>query len=279
MAHHIRASLSPPSAPCTPAREWTSPETPNKYGITLMHSTSLTPRAERILRATISRAEKKFPGIGGDWLSENSLTNPIEDIGTKDLIRRSLAQNRLVFTSSGLSLFSLDYLYTFKCALHAYSRSLSSEDMVVAIDELRRLILVRDGKKISRGELTRCYEWLGISLSALCDVDEGYKRYYGGVTRLGAISISPEETRSLPALQTSFEVEVAAGDEDLVEVGESAKGKDGESPGWERGEKEDRGPFFRGLRTPNRFEDVSPGTRSEWDWLMKGGRRVTLVEV
>ncbi|KAJ8068101.1 hypothetical protein OCU04_003673 [Sclerotinia nivalis] len=279
MAHHIRASISPPSTPCTPTTEWTAPDTPNRYGVTLMHSTTLAPRAERILRATISRAEKKFPSIGGNWLSTSSLSEPITDSPTQDLIHRSLSQNRLVFTSAGLSLYSLDYLYTFKCALHIYSRSLSAGDMRIAVDELRRLVLIRDGKKVGRGELVRCYEWLGISLSALYDVEEGYRKFYGGCMREGAIVNEEGRNSRNLSVRTSF-----VGKEDLVEVGESAKGRDGESPVWGRGdggngEKEDRGPFFRGERTPNRVEDFSPGTRGEWDCLMRGERRFTLVEV
>ncbi|KAF7857213.1 hypothetical protein EAF04_009454 [Stromatinia cepivora] len=282
MAHHIRTSISPPSTSCTPTTEWTAPDTPNRHGITLMHSTTLTPRAERILRATISRAEKKFPSIGGNWLSTSSLSEPITDFPTQDLIHRSLSQNRLVFTSAGLSLYSLDYLYTFKCALHVYSRSLSAEDMRIAVDELRRLVLVRDGKKVGRGELVRCYEWLGISLSALCDVEEGYRGFYGGCMREGAIV--NEEGRCVRNLSVRTSFVGGGAVEDLVEVGESAKGRDGESPIWGRGdggngEKEDRGPFFRGERTPNRVEDFSPGTRGEWECLMRGERRFTLVEV
>ncbi|KAM0308465.1 hypothetical protein ACHAO8_009954 [Botrytis cinerea] len=278
MAHHIRASISPPSSPSSPPAEWISPDTPNRYGITLMHSTSLTPRAERILRSTIARAEKKFPSIGSDWLSSSSLSCPISDPSTRDLIRRSLTQNRLVFTAPGLSLYSLDYLYTFKCALHTYSRSLSAEDMGVAIDELRRVVLVRGGA-IGRSEVMRGYEWLGISLSALCDVEEGYKKVYGGSA--GEKAIFNDEVRKSLSVKTSFGV----GEEDLVEVGESAKGRDGESPIWEResangdGGREDRGPFLRGDRTPNRVEDVSPGTKGEWEYLMRGERNLTLIEV
>ncbi|KAF7888853.1 hypothetical protein EAF00_009153 [Botryotinia globosa] len=276
MAHHIRASISPPSPPSSPPAEWVSPDTPNRYGITLMHSTSLTPRAERILRSTISRAERKYPSIGSDWLSSSSLSSPISDPATQDLIRRSLAQNRVVFTAPGLSLYSLDYLYSFRCALHTYSRSLSAEDMSIAIDELRRVVLVRGGK-LGRSEVMKGYEWLGISLSALCDVEEGYKKGYGGSA--GERAIFNDEVRKSLSLKTSFSAE----EEDLVEVGESAKGRDGESPVWEResgnGEREDRGPFLRGDRTPNRVEDVSPGTRGEWEHLMRGERRLTLIQV
>ncbi|TGO82385.1 hypothetical protein BPOR_0842g00020 [Botrytis porri] len=287
MAHHIRASISPPSTPSSSPAEWISPDTPNRYGNTLMHSSSLTPRAERILRSTISRAEKKFPTIGSDWLSSSSLSSPISDPSTKDLIRRSLSQNRIVFTAPGLSLYSLDYLYTFKCALHTYSRNLSAEDMGIAIDELRRVVLVRGGK-IGRGEVLKGYEWLGISLSALCDVEEGYKKVYGGSAGEKAI-FNDEVRKSLSlSVMTSFGGGEGS-EEDLVEVGESAKGRDGESPVWEResgsgegdgdAEREDRGPFFRGDRTPNRVEDVSPGTRGEWEHLIRGERRFTLIQV
>lgn len=246
-----------------------------------MHSTTLSPRAERILRSTITRAERKYPAIGGNWLQGTSLSAPISDVSTRELIRNSLRQNRVVYTSPGLELLAMDGVFGFKCMLHGYSRSLSSEDMGLAIDELRRLVLVRGGK-IGRAEVMRCYEWVGISLSALCDVEEGYWRIYGGEMREGAIFNEEVRERGL-CLKTVFMKEEAGEEEELVEVGESAKGKDGESPIWERiggdGEKEDRGPFLRGEKTPNRAEDVSPGTRGEWECLMRGERRFTLIEV
>ncbi|KAE8446848.1 hypothetical protein EG329_011625 [Mollisiaceae sp. DMI_Dod_QoI] len=37
-----------------------TPVSPNPYGITLMHASTLTAKAEKILRHTIARAEKKF---------------------------------------------------------------------------------------------------------------------------------------------------------------------------------------------------------------------------
>lgn len=50
-------SASPPlPSPAYPA----APATPNPYGITLMHAATLTPKAEKILRHTIAKAEKKF---------------------------------------------------------------------------------------------------------------------------------------------------------------------------------------------------------------------------
>lgn len=136
----------------------------------------------------------------------------------------------------------------------------------------------------------RAYEWLGVSLAALVDVNEGYKVAYGGPERYGGIEV-PSPTiparPSPPALQTSF------ASSDLmkmnlsisyspttsqtstpireVEVGESAKGKDSGAGFWgSEGLKEDRGPHRRGPVTPNGFEDITPVTKGEWCFLMVG---------
>ncbi|KAM3073712.1 hypothetical protein ACMFMG_004403 [Clarireedia jacksonii] len=320
-AHHRQDSQSQPQSPTSstcsslafPSPSTTTP-LPNPYGITLIHSSTLTPRAERILRRTISLAESKFPHIGSGWLSTSSLSTPIACPSTQDLIRRSLTQKSLVYTSEGLSLYSLDFVYTFKQALHTYSRTLSAVDLSAAVDELRRLVLVQNGRRVTKGYLVRCYEWMGISLSALVDVDEAYKNLYGGCTRQGAIEVAVGDPRSPPLLKTDFAEKEK---DDLVEVGESAKGRDGESPVWEamkevqlegEGKKEmveinkggmgfnirmsilgmgvgttnmneDRGPFFRGNRTPNHGMDCSPATRDEWRNLMMGAQRWSLEVV
>jgi hypothetical protein len=218
------------------------------------------------------------------------------------LIRRSLTQNEILFSSEGLTLLSLDHVYTFKCHLHTYSRTLSPIDLTSAVDELRRLVLAHNGQRITKGYLMRAYEWLGVSLAALVDVNEGYKTAYGGQTRTGGIEITSEERtspaplmKSLSPLKTNFgtaelrklRLTVAFGDESfetesnsgnsseyhsddegatLVEVGESAKGKDASVDGL----RPDRGPHRRGPSTPNGFEDITPVTKGEWCFLMVG---------
>jgi len=120
------------------------------------------------------------------------------------LIRRSLSQNEVVFCSEGLTLLSLDHVYTFKCYLHTYSTTLSPADLTSAVDELRRLVLAQNGRCISKGYLMRAYNWLGVSLAALVDVNEGYKTAYGGRERAGGIEVQNEERQSPPPLKTSF---------------------------------------------------------------------------
>lgn len=50
----------------------------------------------------------------------------------------------------------------------------------------------------------RAYEWLGVSLAALVDVNEGYKVAYGGEQRWGGIQVLDEERKSPPPLKTNF---------------------------------------------------------------------------
>ena len=138
----------------------------------------------------------------------------------------------------------------------------------------------------------RAYEWLGVSLAALVDVNEGYKTAYGGSARTGGIEVVNEERTSPPPLRTNFgrkeikrmRMMVGPGDDSptteissesgsdceegpaLVEVGESAKGKDAGVDGM----RPDRGPHRRGPATPNGFEDITPVTKGEWCFLMVG---------
>ncbi|KAK1994110.1 hypothetical protein LX36DRAFT_223508 [Colletotrichum falcatum] len=180
--------LSPP--PMTPSTasstitDASGPMSPNPFGIRLIHADLLTDKQERTLRQTIERAEKKFR-IGTEWLP------PVVDGSacgvTSNLIRRSIVQNEVLFASDGLTLVSLDRLYTFKAALSSYSRTDAPLRLEDAVDELRRLILSRGGRKVSKSDLLRSYDWLGVTDVALNDVDKMYRRAYGGLDRVGAI--------------------------------------------------------------------------------------------
>ncbi|EFQ28467.1 hypothetical protein CGRA01v4_07360 [Colletotrichum graminicola] len=180
--------LSPP--PMTPSTasstitDASGPMSPNPFGIRLIHADLLTDKQERTLRQTIERAEKKFR-IGTEWLP------PVVDGSacgvTSNLIRRSIVQNEVLFASDGLTLVSLDRLYTFKAALSSYSRTDAPLRLEDAVDELRRLILSRAGRKVTKSELLRSYDWLGVTDVALNDVDKMYRRAYGGPDRVGAI--------------------------------------------------------------------------------------------
>ena len=135
----------------------------------------------------------------------------------------------------------------------------------------------------------RAYDWLGISLAALVDVNEGYKVAYGGEKRTGGIEVQDEERKSPPPLKTCFKMEEIkmmklsvssypkegdmrpSSEIREVEVGESANGPDSGLLSSAGGAlKEDRGPHRRGPVTPNGFEDITPVTKGEWCFLMVG---------
>ncbi|RDW65444.1 hypothetical protein BP5796_10136 [Coleophoma crateriformis] len=293
-------SSSPSLSPCS------SPIMPNSYGISLLHATSLTPKAEKILRSIVAKAEKKFD-IGSAWLSAQPLTTSSRCAMTNDLIRRSITQNEIIFCSEGLTLLSLCHIYTFKCYLHNYSRLLTPAALTAGVDELQRLVLAHHGRRITKGYLIRTYSWLGVSLSALVDVNEGYKKSYGGIERLSGIEISNEERHSPPPLKTEFgrlapppprrpALQLAYLDtrREVVEVGESAKGRDitlspaaslsshHTSVSYNQDSvtkkfyndltsfREDRGPHLRGPVTPNDYGDITPITKGEWKFLIVG---------
>jgi hypothetical protein len=184
---------------------------------------------------------------------------------TNDLIRRSLQQNEVLFSSEGLTLLSLDHVYTFKCKLHAYSCTLSPYDFTLSVDELRRLVLAQQGRRITKGYLMRAYEWLGVSLSALMDVNQGYKTAYGGLKREGGIEVQNEERRSPTplSLKTNFVMH------EIAQVRLDVRFPSDEQSGVEEF-REDRGPHRRGPVTPNGFEDLTPVTKGEWCFLMVG---------
>ncbi|KAH8204573.1 hypothetical protein TruAng_001202 [Truncatella angustata] len=218
----LRRLPSTPATPCTPATPYsavTSTSTssasstsstasaggPNPFGIRLLHTTSLSPKEEYILRRTISKAERKFH-TGTGFLPPTSSASSC-GLDT-DLIRRSIRQNEVLFSSEGLTLLGLDRLYTFKSALAAYARTTlrGHEDareresrIEDAVDELRRLVLSRGGRRLERRELYGSYVWIGVSAGALGDVERMYRRAYGGAMGVGAFGEAAAAARNTAA--------------------------------------------------------------------------------
>jgi len=132
---------------------------------------------------------------------------------TDSIIRRSLIQNEILFASEGLTLFSLDRLYTFKSTLSSYSRTGLSHRLEDAVDELRRLYLANGGRKVSRSDVLRSYDWLSVTDSALADVDKMYRRAYGGIDGIGAI-----EGMGKPAFVDELRIEIEEAIDEMVYI-------------------------------------------------------------
>ncbi|KAK7924078.1 hypothetical protein PG985_006132 [Apiospora marii] len=206
-----------PATPCTPMTPHTpssvttatstasnaSAGGPNHLGIRLIHATPPSARDEKILRAIFYKAERKYRA-GTGWLPPATTATACGLSG--DLIRRSLLQNEVLFSAEGLTLLGLDRLYTFKAALSAYARTTlpassltkplimpADRMMEDAVDKLRRLVLANGGRPITKADLHRRYDWIGVSASALSDVERMYRRAYGGCDRVGAFEVTAED--------------------------------------------------------------------------------------
>ncbi|KAI0011822.1 hypothetical protein F4779DRAFT_159480 [Xylariaceae sp. FL0662B] len=213
MTPHTPASTATMSSSTSSAA---TQQGPNEFGIRLIYTSPLAPKAEKTLRATILRTERKFR-IGTGWLPP---ATPASACGLNaDLVRRSILQNEVLFSSEGLTLLGLDRLYTFKAALAAYARTIttpntttstptptapyypvdSSRSIEDAVDSLRRLVLANAGRPVSRPDLLRSYDWLGVNPRALADVERMYRRAYGGPGRAGAFEPATQP-REQPAV-------------------------------------------------------------------------------
>ncbi|KAM0264092.1 hypothetical protein ACHAQJ_000837 [Trichoderma viride] len=189
----------PPMTPSTTSSLTTTdsngPPTPNCTGLHCFHSGDLSPRTERILKSTLIKAGNKF-GVGSGWLVP--FTSPSTRELTTQLFHSSVVQNEILFSSDGLTLLTLDRLYSIKSALSSYSKTTSVPRLEDAVDELRRFVLANNGRKVTRSDLLRSYDWLSISNSAITDLDRMYRRAYGGYDRMGGIAGMPIETSPKP---------------------------------------------------------------------------------
>ncbi|KAI1464644.1 uncharacterized protein F4812DRAFT_149165 [Daldinia caldariorum] len=243
-----------PMTPQTPSSVLTASSTtsltqgPNEFGIRLIHTSLLSPKAEKTLRTTISKAERKFR-IGTSWLPPAATASAcgLND----DLVRRSMLQNEVLFSSEGLTLLGLDRLYSFKSALAVYARSTyaspsptpsssssaananaaptttgktpDSTRLEDAVDALRRLVLANGGRPVSKSDLLRSYDWLGANARALRDVESMYRRAYGGLDRTGAFETT---SSSIPAATPPYQEEQHQQQQEEVYEEEEEGGKE-----------------------------------------------------
>ncbi|KAI0187693.1 hypothetical protein EV127DRAFT_343987 [Xylaria flabelliformis] len=159
-------------------------QSPEPFGIRLIYTSPISPKDEKTMRSTITKAERKFHiGTGGLPAVMTASACGL----SADLMRRSIQQNEVLFSSEGLTLLGLDRLYSFKAALSAYANS-RLED---AVDCLRRLVLSNGGRSVVKADLYRSFDWMGVNPTALLDVERMYRRAYGGPERRGPFEAPP----------------------------------------------------------------------------------------
>ncbi|KFA46573.1 hypothetical protein S40293_08424 [Stachybotrys chartarum IBT 40293] len=181
----------------------------NSFGMRLVYASGLPVRAKRSLEDALQKAKRKF-NVGSEWLSP--VLNPAACGFSNQLIRSSVAQQQVLYSSEGLTLVSLDRLYSVKSALASYTRTRSRMRLEDAVDELRRYILANNGCKISKADLLRAYDWLGVTNASILDLDSMYRRAYGGPDEVGGIAGMP----SRPPAHL-LEPRIKLGDEDELD--------------------------------------------------------------
>ncbi|KAI1743517.1 hypothetical protein F4680DRAFT_347040 [Xylaria scruposa] len=197
-------------------------QSPESFGIRLVYTSPVSPKDEKTIRSTITKAERKFHiGTGGLPAVMTASACGL----SADLVRRSIQQNEVLFSSEGLTLLGLDRLYSFKAALSAYAKSITTPSSRIqtpvrspglsnhpispmppptpttttvdssrledAVDCLRRLVLSNGGRSVMKADLYRSFDWMGVNPTALSDVERMYRRAYGGPERRGPFEAPP----------------------------------------------------------------------------------------
>ncbi|KAG6039645.1 hypothetical protein E4U41_002342 [Claviceps citrina] len=169
---------------------WSSAPTPagaSSSGLRFLHAPDLSVRDRRTQRAVFTKTARRFdlvPLLG-------PAVSPLAYGLSGQLFTNSVVQHEVLFSSDGLTILSLDRLYSLKAALASYSRTGAPVRLEDAVDELRRYVLAggsRARNTVARSHLCRAYDWLSVSLGAVADLDAMYRRAYGGPDQVGAIT-------------------------------------------------------------------------------------------
>ncbi|KAI0969307.1 hypothetical protein F4678DRAFT_170498 [Xylaria arbuscula] len=212
------ATITTAASSCATSHPFQSSES---FGVRLIYTSPTSPKDEKMIRATITKAERKFhAGVGS--------LPPVMTASacglSADLVRRSIQQNEVLFSSEGLTLLGLDRLYSFKAALTAYAKSIITPNSRIhtplnspglsnhpinsmpptptsmtadasrledAVDCLRRLVLSNGSRPVPKADIYRSFDWMGVNPTALADVERMYKRAYGGPDRRGPFELPP----------------------------------------------------------------------------------------
>lgn len=155
--------------------------------IRLIHTTLLAPRAYKLVAVTLARASRKF-NLDFTLTAHEPSTYNMPSV----VLHSSILQNEVLHSSEGMTLLSLDHLYTFKAALAHYAATRSEPSshfrLEDAVDELRRYILSSTAgrRRLLKSTLVQAYDWLGpVNDAALAEVMKMYSRAYGAATDTG----------------------------------------------------------------------------------------------
>ena len=166
------------------------------YGQCIMPAWPIPRSSQTVLTKVVRKACEKFH-FGSSWMTALGATSgkrgsiDFFDINRFDpyLIHRSLIQNEVIFGGDGLTLLSVDHIYTFKHFLGVLS-SISwvplsrMACLASCIELLRRINIVYTGRKPLQGYFLRVYTEVKINQATLEEVCAAYTSKYGKTENL-----------------------------------------------------------------------------------------------
>ncbi|PGH08970.1 hypothetical protein GX51_01027 [Blastomyces parvus] len=156
--------------------------------LTLTPIAPLDQQTWRTLHRIVQKATKKF-SLGPAWsnaLQRSQQRQSLNENCNEYLLRQSILQNDVLFSQEGLTLLSIDRLYTIKCRLHAYSHGAARKNGIPdhlyiqsCVKLLGQTVADYKGRPFSLGFFNRIYEDLAVPEYLLVEVANEYQAKYG----------------------------------------------------------------------------------------------------
>ncbi|KAI9760968.1 MAG: putative metallocarboxypeptidase ecm14 [Chaenotheca gracillima] len=196
-------------------------------------------KTHRFLEDVIRKAERRFPCLCMVRLQTPSQLTLSPDY----LIRRSLLQKQVLFSSEGLVLIEVDHLFTLKLQLHEYIRHGLSPARDTCVETLRRLMKMYDHKPLTMRYVLRAYNDLEATESDLRHINSAYLTKYQSVAILA------------PPTNGSSYLSPTRDDVSVLRYPNRGGGR----------RQHEAGP-----KTPLTATDITPITGNEWSMFMMG---------
>lgn len=176
------------------------------YGQNVMPAWPIPRSSQIIFTKIVTKACQKFR-FGASWMNalastagKRGYSKNFFDITRFDpyLIHRSLIQHEVVFGSEGLTLLSVDHIYTFKHFVGVLSRinwvPLSRVVCLTAcIELLHRINSVYTGQKPLKGYFLRIYKDIEINVDTLDEICKEYDAKHGSKLDSQAVESPPKD--------------------------------------------------------------------------------------
>lgn len=222
-------------------------------------TTPLSRRPWKILHASMVKSARKY-SLGQGWTDALARSRH-ERLANEYLIEQSILQNEVAFSYEGLTVLSMDRIYTFKHKLYVLSQGSTaiSEGQVVAscADLLHRAITDLDGHVFSGTFFHLIYEHLDVKDSLLKKVAAAYQTKYD---QEGVIFPEPRPGQNVrkQTVRKPPPPPIILGPTGVKRIRNSVVPDS----------RQQRPSPVPGPKTPHTAADCDPTTQSEWNMLM-----------